>query len=53
MRELIAERELVETAGLCFVRYQLAGRTHLAGPDHWNALHANVEIVEAAEVLRR
>lgn len=47
-----------------FVRYELLGRTHLAGPDHWNALHGryleilnldgatNVDLVEAAEVMR-
>lgn len=50
-------------AELFFVRYHLLGRAHLAGPDHWNALHSqyveilnldgatNVEIVEAAEVM--
>lgn len=65
VHELIAERDLVDVAELFFVRYQLLGRTHLAGPDHWNALHAhyveilnldgatNVELVEAAEVMRR
>lgn len=60
----LLERRNAESE-LFFIRYQLLGRTHLAGPDHWNALHGQyveilnlegascVEMIEAAEVMRR